>query len=410
MYRLACHTRKQSDDTQMEIFLASVDNDFTSCFSVLAKGPNSHVNVTVIKMTVSSQRDQFCLSGGFVTYELRDRTVVAESNILCQNISQETRASRKFYSQGSTLSLVLFWYSQLIRINTLVSITHCKAVTIDLCFLSHCWTSINNLYTRECIPYLGPILQGLGVNFRFRRPHFSAAQNRPEVTLIVEKQNCLILQFKRHLKKLFEATQMGNEPTELCALTIRFQSSALQGNKGLMFEGSLSPVHSESQCLQSNEVVDPKQHKLTVVGFLEKLQLQSTRKVPQQIGPSRAALNLIPGCVATEFVGSFPMLSPAHFNDLMISLIFPKYSDNWVDLILRRTSSGLFDSIKYLKICAFHDQKGDSFISSGISLLCPEKDGFVIIFCFTGKSVCQICHQHTTVTVKKTQASLCLAM
>ncbi len=336
LHRLACQTQQISEDGPVEALMVSVQGESISCFSFSVKEHDSHINVTVTDMKVGEKSNMFCLYGGFVTAELSDLGWYKESNILCENISEKATESRSFYSQGSTLDLLLFWYSQLITAKTSVSVTHCKAAVIDLCFLSHCWTRFDLSFLRDCSPYIRSILEGLGMDVILHYPFLGALENRPSAQLDVGKQNCVVFQFRRDVKELYRHAQNPASGIEHCSIRIKFQSPALEKvalEKVIRvgFKGSLSPVHSKPQCRQFNELVDPKQHNLTHCGYFHQLQLESNSVVYRKM----MQFHLIPGCSATKFVGSFQILPPAHH---LFFLIFPKHADTWVDIILQKTS------------------------------------------------------------------------
>ena len=347
---------KQSVDSHKEVLLASVQDELISCFSIAANDSNLYVNITVTCMMIKmyrmwTQKNEFCFSGGF-TAVLTKQDLHTESSIMCENITKNTTEGRSFYSQGSRLNLVLFWNSEniLIKVSTEVSFTHCKAITVDLCLLSLCWSDKDNLITRYCLPHLRYIFQSLDIDVKPRIPETAASQNRPHIMFFVDKENCVIFQFRRNVE--WRENKHATFPQfaiEHCSLVATFPSKRFQ-SKELRFVGSLTPVPGEAQCQHFNRVVDPKHHKLTIEGPLHKLHLQSTNTNHSKLNFNRTTLHLTPGCEGTKSAGSL-QLSREDNHFLTIDTTFPKYSDTWIDLIIRNTfHSGTSNFISYFKM------------------------------------------------------------
>ena len=131
-----------------------------------AKSGNQ-VNVSVSHVKYVGEESLECKYAGLVAVEELPNEY-KESTTLCSDHAASRRQSRNFYSQNSSLTLVLYWYETYSKINATLNISQspCKTVWLDDCMV----TSLCNPFITnhdECNNYLRKIARFSNATLRF---------------------------------------------------------------------------------------------------------------------------------------------------------------------------------------------------------------------------------------------------
>ncbi len=177
------------------------------------------VNVTVTTMVYQGQ-GYSCSYGGFVTAEMSD-TAYRESTTICENHDGSVSQSQSFYSQNSSLSIILFWYNNLAKVRMSFSLGETK------CFIV--WTNLCLKFKREQIfdsdhiqlSHTDPM-----VPMAIRRISFGIPQER-------EIDECLLLNYF--------ASSISEDPEIFyeCQNVLTYASAFLDREAILTMKGSL---------------------------------------------------------------------------------------------------------------------------------------------------------------------------
>ena len=137
--------------------------NYVCILSVVAEY-QQQVNVTIYKINSVSLYDPTCIFSGVTTAEtIQDD--YKQSETLCENHDGTKNTSRSFYSQNSSLIMVLYWYKgySRIQISVHISQTRRKPVLIDACYYYyHC--VYFDMMTEKCLLYLTYITQYSWIN------------------------------------------------------------------------------------------------------------------------------------------------------------------------------------------------------------------------------------------------------
>ena len=138
------------------------------------------VNVTVVDVVTAARLVPSCTYEGFfagftVEGEYKERFTICDSH------------KRNFYSQNSSMVIVLYWYKDLSSINAtiLLSQTECKPIIIDPCILRY-----------SCYHYDGPCFHLKSstdiIEFRYKRPYLTISYIKTKcVILLLESLNVI---------------------------------------------------------------------------------------------------------------------------------------------------------------------------------------------------------------------------
>ena len=100
------------------------------CVNIFVQPKGFHFNFTVLNMNVSSPETSYCLFQGLNMGEMWEDSY-STIDELCSEFKTYSDASvTSYYTRGSPLYLVLYWYMGYTSINAtvLVNVTKCKAV------------------------------------------------------------------------------------------------------------------------------------------------------------------------------------------------------------------------------------------------------------------------------------------
>ena len=109
------------------------------CVHHFAQPEGFYLNVTVLNLNVTSSETSHCLFQGLFLGEIWDNNFLA-IDVLCSDFKTHSGTSlSSYYTRGSSLFLVLYWYKSytLITATILVNITKCPAVHLNICKYYH---------------------------------------------------------------------------------------------------------------------------------------------------------------------------------------------------------------------------------------------------------------------------------
>ena len=138
------------------------------------EAPNGYqINATITKLRFigPDTNNMECKYGGIVTLE-KISEKYEENPPLCENTSISTGSNTNWYSQNSTLIVVIYWYEDysIIHVNMLLSQTICTLVKVDFLITTiYCDTNVQNYYGgKSCNLYLRNISKLANINFVYR--------------------------------------------------------------------------------------------------------------------------------------------------------------------------------------------------------------------------------------------------
>ena len=126
-------------------------SDITCGISIQADHAH-RINATVNEVVVMSNiYDKTCIYSGLVAFEKLGHDDYREPQSFCDNHD----SSKSFYSNNSTMHVMLYWYSIYSTITVRLNITQirCKPVYIDICFYYYGIVKMPE-YGKKCQVYL----------------------------------------------------------------------------------------------------------------------------------------------------------------------------------------------------------------------------------------------------------------
>ncbi len=159
--------------------------DTNPCIVSFRAQNNNHINLTVLALHYVGENSPNCTHGGLLTVEAEQNNF-EETAVLC---SLDHRKS--YYSQNSSLSLVLYYYQNYSALNATirVAVTKCSSIHLSNCeFLQKCGN--RGKQNIICTSYLADITQGSSV---FLRPQTS------HLLFCLPTENCFVLQISRNI-------------------------------------------------------------------------------------------------------------------------------------------------------------------------------------------------------------------
>jgi len=158
------------------------------CSIIINTSPLYHINVTVMNFSFVGNYHYECKHGGLLSAELLGNKY-KESAPLCE--SEIGYPGRSFYSENSSLIMVLYWYKHLSSIETtlFISLTKCKAVEINTYALrSLClYKKIANPNGTECSSLLSS--KNLKYSDEYDQFEYSLPENQCVVFVLVKYGN-----------------------------------------------------------------------------------------------------------------------------------------------------------------------------------------------------------------------------
>ena len=133
------------------------------CISLFLAESENEVNITAIAVKSTHPYDNNCLYAGLVAGE-RIANNYKESKTICESNYDYKGHAINFYSNNSSLILIMYSYKEYGEINASVMVSHtkCKPVTINLCYLNLlCFHDII-----ECQSYLNNVTKFSGINLK----------------------------------------------------------------------------------------------------------------------------------------------------------------------------------------------------------------------------------------------------
>ena len=132
------------------------------------KGYQINATVTKLRYTGSGTNSVECKYGGIVTLE-KISEKYEENPPICENTSISTGSNTNWYSQNSTLIVVIYWYEyySIIHVNILLSQTICTLVKVDFLMTTIYCDIIVQSYDggKSCNLYLRNISRFANMNF-----------------------------------------------------------------------------------------------------------------------------------------------------------------------------------------------------------------------------------------------------
>ena len=196
---------------------------------------NVHINITLLEMIYKGPIGEKCKYGGLVTGEelLND---YKESLTVCESQGGENLNSLTFFSQKSSLILVVYWYAQYsdIHTTTIVSLTKCTAIQLDACAVQN---FCNLLLSKrdnssKCKSYIKDISHSHLIYPGSR--HFTEQRDFQHrdvyglydiVFFSLNDEECIVIQFRERMVNLGDI----HEPK--CKIQLRSSNVLQQGNE-----------------------------------------------------------------------------------------------------------------------------------------------------------------------------------
>ncbi len=222
----------------------------TECFQIICvlgvvTSEGFSINLTIFSFFFTGYSSLECTFGGLLIRNLADENGNHMGLPLCET---DLSNRRTFYSQSSSLSVVMYWFEPYITVNATITLsrTKCRGVPIDNCQIINVCESdryyIN--YAEICHQYLHNLTRfAPHLNLTFARKH--EHQYWPSLQFSLEDTACVVFEFKFHKLPCDEYDCQ----VDACTLSLWTNKSTSQSLSEISLEvtGSFFPQHSERQ-------------------------------------------------------------------------------------------------------------------------------------------------------------------
>ncbi len=224
--------------------ISSIDHDAVKVGPFIASLHSEHdhqINVTVTHLHYLGTESQTCQYGGFVTGQhFGDR--YKESIPLCKVHGGTKMSNRHFYSDNSSLLIVVFWYKHYSSINISIMATQTKCKALQICPCAYNYYCHPYTLSESCRNYIESVNQAnISINRKtdYVPPEAESESHFMYFMINLADEECLVVQFHPN------GTDYLNDPGDSCKMSFVDSPIFVSGKEHhYQILGSFEPVLS----------------------------------------------------------------------------------------------------------------------------------------------------------------------